>query len=125
MAAVLWVLAGLCGAGALWVAFGRWIVRPVDGVLLRAGMELAVTPLAVNSDRFVIGTRSWPFAGAAGLGVTFAVDGADRLLLTVGGAEFVLGPVGYRLRCVDGMQYEFSPEAGDVVSFRLRPSRLS
>ena len=99
------------------------ITASLDRHFLAPPLDRPSGPLAINAHDFTIGSRHWPFVRTERL-IT-SLDPQNRVRLSFEGNVFTLGMVSKTWAEPGEPQREFSPEAGDVVSFTRSPSRLA
>jgi hypothetical protein len=115
-----------CGVaiGIVWLLLGSRIALAVDRCFPGQPSSQPANPLAIQADRFILGSRSWPLPRRGAFELKIVTDAHGRLVLSAGGRPFTLGPVQRMWADPAGPQYEFLPEAGDTVSFTRNAGRL-
>ena len=123
------ILVGAVGGGILvwlvWLLFGRAFATAVDRHFLSTSIVGAADSFAINESDFIIGARRWPLPRNGSVTLKITVDPRQRLLFSADGKEFTLGTISKVWAEPREAQYQFSPEAGDVVAFTRASSRFA
>ena len=107
--------------GVLWLWLGSRIVLVFDRCFPGAPSTKDYEPLQIDVTRFAIG--HWGFSLPPGA-IRLILDSQQRLVLLADQRAFTLGPVKTIWTDPVKPQYEFVPEAGDIVSYTRAVSRL-
>lgn len=110
------LLFSTCLLVAGWVALGPHISALLDRLGTVPESVVPVTQVALDGHHLILNMRRWILPGE----LRVVPDSHTRLTVAMNGHSFELGPI---LRCT-GNFYEFSPEAGDHLSFERTRSRV-
>lgn len=122
-------LAVVMGGGVLiwlvWLLLGRAIALSLDRHFLVAATDHPISPFLMSADEFIIGSRRWPLSRSGRFSLKVNVDGKNQFSVSSGDDAITLGAVSKIWAEPSGRQYQFSPEAADVISFNRSMSRLA
>ncbi|HSZ60085.1 MAG TPA: hypothetical protein VK797_30860 [Tepidisphaeraceae bacterium] len=127
----------MAGSGAAiavaWLFCGRWIAFVLDRCVPRRRSPMPHEPMLIAFDpeglssHFSLGPQGWPLSWPWRpwpSELKIITDEQGRLVFRTDERSFTFGPIRTRWNDPRKPQYEFVPEAGDVVSFTREMSRL-
>jgi hypothetical protein len=112
-----------------WLFRGRQLTLLLDRVWTVRTASLPTSPITFTTSVFQIGEQTMytfqPGIEFEAVKVTVRRDSSDRLVLSIGGKDFTLGPGTVRRDITGFPKYEFGCEPGDRLSFTIDRSFLS
>jgi hypothetical protein len=134
IAALITIIAGaLIAAGIIWLSLGRRISLLVDRCFPNLKSPQSTDPMIITFDpagissHFTLGSWNWPLSWASPpwpFELKIILSRREQLILRAGDRSFTFGPVRKMWDDPKKPQYQFLPDAGDVVSFTREVGRL-
>jgi hypothetical protein len=115
-----------CGMaiGVVWLLLGSRISLVADWCFPGRPSPQPANPLAIQADRFILGPRSWPLPRRGTFELKISTDAHGRLVFSADGRRLTPGPVQKMWPGPVEPQYQFLPQAGDMVWFTRDAGRL-
>jgi len=104
-----------------WLAAGSQLSSFIDRFFTVPYAVLPLGTFSLDAREFIMGSRRWIMAKD----LRVARDAQSRVTLSTTGRTFTFGPIANITSGSAGLCFEFSPEAGDQVSFLKSRSWLS
>lgn len=123
MRRILIIVAVVAGTGVAWIALGRQLVLLVDNFATTGEAAATSGPFTYGPGWLNVGQTPLELAGPYGRpSDLISVDGNGRVTLHADGKDFALGGNAAEAQGAGPYDMTFSPDPGDMVTFRMAHS---